>query len=38
MTGMRPSDIGVAEVHDFFTGVDLISYEDLGFVERFGSC
>lgn len=24
------------EVHDFFTGIELISYEDLGFVDRFG--
>jgi acetyl-CoA C-acetyltransferase len=23
-------------VHDFFTGIELISYEDLGFAERFG--
>jgi acetyl-CoA acetyltransferase len=27
----------VAEVHDFFTGVELISYEDLGFADRFGA-
>ena len=25
-----------AEIHDFFTGIELISYEDLGFAERFG--
>ena len=25
------------EVHDFFTGIELISYEDLGFAERFGA-
>jgi acetyl-CoA C-acetyltransferase len=25
-----------AEMHDFFTGIELISYEDLGFAERFG--
>jgi acetyl-CoA C-acetyltransferase len=31
---MTPAD--VAEVHDFFTGIELISYEDLGFAERFG--
>ena len=37
MAGMTPSDIDVAEVHDFFTGVELISYEDLGFAERFGA-
>lgn len=37
MAGIGPSDIDVAEVHDCFTGVELISYEDLGFVERFGA-
>ena len=36
MAGMTPSDVDVAEVHDFFTGIELISYEDLGFAERFG--
>ena len=25
-----------AEVHNFFTGIELISYEDLGFAGRFG--
>ena len=35
MAGFTPSDIDVAEVHDFFTGIELISYEDLGFAERF---
>jgi acetyl-CoA C-acetyltransferase len=37
MAGLEPPDIDVAEVHDFFTGVELISYEDLGFAERFGA-
>jgi acetyl-CoA C-acetyltransferase len=37
MAGMTPADIDVAEVHDFFTGVELMSYEDLGFAERFGA-
>ena len=32
---MTPADVDVAEVHDCFTGVELISYEDLGFAERF---
>ena len=35
MAGLLPEDIDVAEVHDCFTGVELISYEDLGFAERF---
>ena len=35
MAGVSPSDIDVAEVHDCFTGVELMSYEDLGFADRF---
>ena len=35
MAGVRPQDIDVAEVHDCFTGVELIDYEDLGFCDRF---
>ena len=35
MTGLTPADAHVAEVHDFFTGIELISYEDLGFADRF---
>ena len=35
MAGIGPADIDVAEVHDCFTGVELIDYEDLGFCERF---
>jgi acetyl-CoA C-acetyltransferase len=35
MAGMGPQDIDVAEVHDCFTGVELMSYEDLGFADRF---
>ena len=30
------SHVNVEEVHDFFTGTELISYEDHGFAERFG--
>jgi acetyl-CoA C-acetyltransferase len=37
MAGLGPSDIDVAEVHDCFSCVELISYEDLGFTERFGA-
>ena len=36
MAGMTPADIDVAEVHDFLTGIELMSYEDLGFAERLG--
>lgn len=35
MAGVGAADIDVAEVHDCFTGVELIDYEDLGFCERF---
>ncbi|WP_068183366.1 thiolase [Mycobacterium sp. UM_CSW] len=35
MAGVTPADIDVAEVHDCFTGVELINYEDLGFANRF---
>jgi acetyl-CoA C-acetyltransferase len=37
ITGVTPADADVAEVHDFVTGTELISYEDLGFVDRFGA-
>jgi acetyl-CoA C-acetyltransferase len=37
MAGLTPADVDVAEVHDCFTGVELISYEDLGFADRFGA-
>ena len=33
----RVADYDIGEVHDFFTGVALIGYEDLGFAERFGA-
>jgi len=34
MAGITPADISVAEVHDCFTGVELMNYEDLGFCGR----
>jgi acetyl-CoA C-acetyltransferase len=35
MAGIGPADIDVAEVHDCFTAIELINYEDLGFCEKF---
>lgn len=35
MAGVTPQEIDVAEVHDCFTAVELIDYEDLGFASRF---
>jgi acetyl-CoA C-acetyltransferase len=32
--GVQPKDINIAEIHDAFTSVELISYEDLGFAEE----
>ena len=32
--GIEASDIDVAELHDAFTSVELIAYEDLGFAEK----
>ncbi|MDD5639941.1 MAG: thiolase domain-containing protein [Candidatus Pacebacteria bacterium] len=32
--GIKAKDIDIAEVHDAFTSVELISYEDLGFAEE----
>jgi acetyl-CoA C-acetyltransferase len=37
MAGIGPRDIDVAEVHDCFSGVELMNYEDLGFCERGGA-
>jgi len=31
---LKPTDIDVVEIHDAFTIVELISYEDLGFAEK----
>jgi len=33
MSGLTVNDIGVAEIHDAFTSVELFSYEDLGFAQ-----
>ncbi len=35
--GMRPKDIDFAELHDAFTSVELMAYEDLGFAEKGGA-
>ena len=32
--GISPSDVDIAELHDAFTSVELISYEDLGFCKK----
>jgi acetyl-CoA C-acetyltransferase len=37
MAGIGPADVDVAEVHDCFTAIELIDYEDLGFCDRFGA-
>jgi acetyl-CoA C-acetyltransferase len=34
MSGRRPADVSVAEVHDCFTIAEIMSIEALGFVER----
>jgi len=31
---ITPKDIGIVEIHDAFTPVELISYEDLGFCKK----
>jgi len=33
MAGLSSQDINVAEIHDAFTSVEMLSYEDLGFAE-----
>jgi len=34
MAGLNPSDIKVAEIHDAFTIVELLAYEDIGFAKK----
>lgn len=34
MAGIGPLDVQVAEVHDCFSGIELMNYEDLGFCPR----
>jgi len=33
-SGIKANDVDIVEIHDAFTPVELISYEDLGFVEK----
>jgi acetyl-CoA C-acetyltransferase len=37
MAGVDATQIDVAEVHDCFSGVELMNYEDLGFAPRGGA-
>ena len=37
MAGIDASEVDVAEVHDCFTGVELLDYEDLGFCAEGGA-
>ncbi len=34
MAGIRPSQVDVAELHDAFTILEIMAYEDLGFVQK----
>jgi acetyl-CoA C-acetyltransferase len=34
MAGVGPTDIDIAEIHDCFSGIELMNYEDLGFCGR----
>jgi acetyl-CoA C-acetyltransferase len=34
MAGIGPREIDLAEVHDCFTGTEVMNYEDLGFCEK----
>jgi acetyl-CoA C-acetyltransferase len=35
MNWLTPADVHVAEVHDFFTGIELPRYADPGFADQF---
>ena len=34
MAGIKPSNVDIAELHDAFTPLELVSYEDLGFCKK----
>ncbi|MBI2134952.1 hypothetical protein HYU09_03100 [Candidatus Woesearchaeota archaeon] len=34
MAGINPSNVDIAELHDAFTPLELVSYEDLGFCKK----
>ena len=34
MSGLKPADIQIAEVHDCFTIAEILAMEDLGFYEK----
>jgi acetyl-CoA C-acetyltransferase len=34
MAGIKPADVDVAELHDAFTILEILAYEDLGFTEK----
>jgi len=33
-SGLRPRDVDIAELHDAFTILEILAYEDLGFVKK----
>ncbi|MGI0005497.1 MAG: thiolase family protein [Nitrososphaera sp.] len=34
MAGIKPADVNIAELHDAFTILEILAYEDLGFAEK----
>src|SRR5262249_7275680 len=36
MAGVKPNRVDVAEVHDAFSILEILAYEDIGFVEKGG--